>query len=187
MFNRIIKLPLIILVMCWHSSASGAIVYDELISGDLPDLNVVTHILEVGVGSNEILGELGVYPDTTDSVFVDLRDGFRLESIVVTKFPVPANGYKIGFNLLYADSLRHLSINQVHLGVDILPLLNPLWGPGFSLPIENDIIEISLLQTLSGNTYGFNFVTSQVPIPAAVWLFGFGLLGLIGIARRKKA
>ena len=26
-----------------------------------------------------------------------------------------------------------------------------------------------------------------VPIPAAVWLFGSGLLGLIGIARRKKA
>jgi len=27
---------------------------------------------------------------------------------------------------------------------------------------------------------------SQVPVPAAVWLFGSGLLGLIGIARRKK-
>ena len=28
---------------------------------------------------------------------------------------------------------------------------------------------------------------SPVPIPAAVWLFGSGLLGLIGVARRKKA
>ena len=26
-----------------------------------------------------------------------------------------------------------------------------------------------------------------VPIPAAVWLFGSGLLGLVGVARRKKA
>jgi hypothetical protein len=25
-----------------------------------------------------------------------------------------------------------------------------------------------------------------VPVPAAVWLFGSGLLGLVGIARRKK-
>ena len=25
------------------------------------------------------------------------------------------------------------------------------------------------------------------PVPAAVWLFGSGLLGLIGISRRKKA
>jgi hypothetical protein len=28
--------------------------------------------------------------------------------------------------------------------------------------------------------------TPQVPVPAAVWLFGSGLLGLVGIARRKK-
>ena len=31
-----------------------------------------------------------------------------------------------------------------------------------------------------------NFL-SQVPIPAAVWLFGSGLIGLVGVARRKKA
>jgi len=28
---------------------------------------------------------------------------------------------------------------------------------------------------------------APVPVPAAVWLFGSGLLGLIGVARRKKA
>ncbi len=27
---------------------------------------------------------------------------------------------------------------------------------------------------------------AAVPVPAAAWLFGSGLLGLIGIARRKK-
>ena len=30
------------------------------------------------------------------------------------------------------------------------------------------------------------YVLETVPIPATVWLFGSGLLGLIGIARRKK-
>ena len=28
--------------------------------------------------------------------------------------------------------------------------------------------------------------TAAVPVPAAVWLFGSGLLGLVGVARRKK-
>jgi hypothetical protein len=28
---------------------------------------------------------------------------------------------------------------------------------------------------------------STVPVPAAAWLFGSGLLGLVGIARRKNA
>ena len=34
--------------------------------------------------------------------------------------------------------------------------------------------------------YGILDSVSFVPIPAAVWLFGSGLIGLIGIARRKK-
>ncbi len=36
------------------------------------------------------------------------------------------------------------------------------------------------------NSTGFIIETSAVPIPAAVWLFGSGLLGLIGVARRNR-
>jgi hypothetical protein len=32
---------------------------------------------------------------------------------------------------------------------------------------------------------GMEIMTTPIPVPAAVWLFGSGLLGLIGIARRK--
>jgi len=32
-----------------------------------------------------------------------------------------------------------------------------------------------------------DITTTVIPVPAAVWLFGSGLLGLIGIARRKQA
>jgi hypothetical protein len=38
---------------------------------------------------------------------------------------------------------------------------------------------------LSGNTLAVDL--APIPIPAAIWLFGSGLLGLVGIARRKKA
>lgn len=43
-----------------------------------------------------------------------------------------------------------------------------------------------------GETFRFDFgniavpAVASVPVPAAAWLFGSGLLGLIGIARRKK-
>ena len=41
----------------------------------------------------------------------------------------------------------------------------------------------------AGDTAEFttNFEVTPVPVPAAVWLFGSGLLGLIGVAKRKKA
>ena len=38
-----------------------------------------------------------------------------------------------------------------------------------------------------GDVWFDNVSVSAVPIPAAAWLFGSGLLGMIGMARRKKA
>lgn len=46
------------------------------------------------------------------------------------------------------------------------------------------------MQSLLGQTFsatnGIAKVGAVVPVPAAVWLFGSGLLGLAGIARRKQ-
>jgi hypothetical protein len=39
----------------------------------------------------------------------------------------------------------------------------------------------------SGGAFGGGGGLTIVPIPAAVWLFASGLLGIVGIARRKKA
>ena len=44
----------------------------------------------------------------------------------------------------------------------------------------------------TGNEYKLYLVgtigaASAVPVPAAVWLFGSGLISLVGFARRKKA
>jgi hypothetical protein len=37
------------------------------------------------------------------------------------------------------------------------------------------------------STLGISPVVSAIPVPAAIWLFGSGLLGLIGFSRRKPA
>ena len=48
--------------------------------------------------------------------------------------------------------------------------------------LENNISAYDFRTTEVGT-----LTASPVPVPAAVWLFGSGLLGLVGIARRKKA
>ena len=59
---------------------------------------------------------------------------------------------------------------------------------------ESDTFELSFDVT-TGQTIFFEADTevwlgsqiSPIPVPAAVWLFGSGLIGLVGVARRKKS
>ncbi|MDX2503365.1 MAG: VPLPA-CTERM sorting domain-containing protein [Gammaproteobacteria bacterium] len=65
------------------------------------------------------------------------------------------------------------------------------WHINESVYICNQIITSSscyvdpITQVVGGSTPTWSLAT--VPVPAAVWLFGSGLIGLIGVASRKKA
>jgi len=52
---------------------------------------------------------------------------------------------------------------------------------------------ISFTDTFIGTAFdldelsmGFNYSITAIPVPAAVWLFGSGIIGLFGIARRRN-
>ena len=46
---------------------------------------------------------------------------------------------------------------------------------------------ILVLAPAGGSGYFDSIEANLVPVPAAVWLFGSGLLGLVGVARRRKS
>lgn len=63
-------------------------------------------------------------------------------------------------------------------------------GPGSSCGgVFSATSYVSLGANSSVGSSGCSGVTdvSEVPLPAAIWLFGSGLIGLVGMARRKKA
>jgi len=78
---------------------------------------------------------------------------------------------------------------------------NPTCPDGIANPINQPYLQPSgtfalvisgVTDTSSISNVAFSFGTGPetivgVPIPAAVWLFGSGLIGLIGIARRRQA
>ena len=59
------------------------------------------------------------------------------------------------------------------------------WENLFEATGINDSGDIAGSGLINGERHAF--LATVVPLPNAVWLFGSGLLGLVGIARRKKA
>jgi hypothetical protein len=57
------------------------------------------------------------------------------------------------------------------------------WGAVNSSAVTEIQFEVTGVQNMDSIIDNIH----AVPVPAAVWLFGSGLLGLVGIARRKKA
>jgi len=75
---------------------------------------------------------------------------------------------------------------------------NALWDMGGSLDLSwgsDTKVRLTIQNNLTAETTEsgenafiqkkFSVTIPQVPVPAAVWLFGSGLLGLVGVARRK--
>ena len=80
---------------------------------------------------------------------------------------------------------------QFYIGTDIVGSIPNSYGGefwGFISDIPFTSVKVIGGSGTNQQHYSLDNMTySPVPVPAAVWLFGSGLIGLIGIARRKKA
>jgi len=67
----------------------------------------------------------------------------------------------------------------------------PFVGIRYRLGFDSGSLPLSLSVTGDGPAEDFGVIStgtiSAVPVPAAIWLFSSGLIGLLGFARRKKA
>ena len=92
------------------------------------------------------------------------------------------------------DALANTTVDMLDdLGfVDILAIADAsaMSGSGSSANSQFGTIQFTLSDDESNIISGFvdssGTAASVVPVPAAVWLFGSGLIGLVGVARRKK-
>ena len=122
---------------------------------------------------------------TESDVVVDVRNDSPNGDMLVywgNNITQTLEGFDTRMALVFVDATNTALTNSD------LPLLAPnpeLFGTTTRLEIS---ISLSPGVSTSGLVLNLDSVTSTVvPVPAAVWLFGSGLLGLIGIARRKKA
>lgn len=80
-----------------------------------------------------------------------------------------------------------LTANTQNQGVDVSLFLQSPLTPTQSALIDLTKSKYSIeIGAQSGGFVSGNITPSAVPVPAAAWLFGSGLFGLLGIARRKN-
>ena len=110
-----------------------------------------------------------------------------------THSPVKTGGGPKLTSWYYYESITSgvITINSVDYTVN---LLNPpdVFQVGDGANDKTSAFGASTWLTVSGGSYtgdhwDLNMDLTPVPVPAAVWLFGSGLIGLAGVARRKSA
>ena len=138
-------------------STPGGLQVGDSISGDT--------VIRGGV---PIYQGIGSAIPATDGIVFNYQTG---ESLNQGPAPMASTTLNYGW---YIDDFGDLQFGISDDGIGGMPLIG----------MPYDVYASASLDIGSGNSM---IVTNVVPIPAAVWLFGSGLIGLIGIARRKKS
>lgn len=128
-------------------------------------------------GNGPVLGDLDF----------DLGDTFLISSMALWS---QSNSNGIDSFTVFS-SLDATFSSAINLGTFSASELNPITAQTFETSSTAQFIRLRVNSThVGGNAVNIGevaFEVSAVPIPATAWLFGSGLLGLIGVARRKKS
>lgn len=136
--------------------------------------------LDPGVGGAGSLDIFGDYTQLTDgALFVQIgghAHGFNADIVNIFGAASLSGALNVsllgGYQLSLGDNFEILYANMVYGSFD--ELLFPVFD-GLTFDIFYDLNAVRLT------------VVSAVPVPAAMWLFGSGVVVLMGLARRRKA
>ena len=149
--------------------------------------------IENQIGSNNQFTILFDTPSVRNLYFtnegnIELKPGWASEQLLSTYNENESMHIDMLFDI--GNNIWNVSLNDNNIYSGIIdntsnPYLNPaeyLRSIRFSQGLVSSIESPSHESTV----YLDNLVISAVPVPAAAWLFGSGLIGLVGFARRKQ-
>ena len=143
-----------------------------------------------GVGSIVPLGAGAETADVISSIGggLSIDDGSNILTADLTWIDIFTFGTVGGLNTQGTANLTNISYSGSNS--DLVDLATANGGVGFQTATFQFISPTSLTELFeTGGTKetSFSGSISAVPVPAAVWLFGSGLLGMAGIARRQRS
>jgi hypothetical protein len=176
-------------------------------------LSGTTMIIEIAgqAGSNTF----GIYDSTNSSISIELFDGaasagsqvvMSIKNDGSVEINLTATGTVFAGNSFgfYMDTINGTFYSDTSLNGDLFDHMLAYQGTGDEITVGNNAPGVwsaneyilaweDLPVGSSDKDYNDMVLIVEsvnpavVPVPAAVWLFGSGLLGLVGVARRKKA
>ena len=179
---------------CVPTASWAAFAYDESVDGDLSGDGLNPTVLDAGVGVNTLTGSIS--PDDLDYLTFNIAAGLQLDAIMLVSFSTDDVGF-IGvmngatFTEPPSDPDVANLLGWVHFGPDLVgtDILDDMGlgdgAIGFTPPLPSGDYSFWIQQLNNDTDYELQFVVSAVPLPAALPLLGWGLLGLGGYARLR--
>jgi len=182
----------------WQTAGDNLITHDTVSGLDWLDLTETNNL-----SYNAVVSELGSGGDyegfrvaTSAEVValwanfgIDLTAGAPTANLSYLDPSIQVAASVLG-NILYEQSPNypHGVLGYIDTSEHVSPLYTYLLGAYQTRTdsLYNPADGLSVSVEASYRAQG-TYLVSAVPVPAAVWLFGSGLLGLVGVARRKKA
>jgi hypothetical protein len=153
----------------------ATVTIDELVNGDIRFTVALDASADFSKGQTTI-EQFGFNVDSIDPgtlSFIDISDGFsvRKAGATMSRF----GGFDVAIQGNRGLGLDPLSFTIASAGDSVNTYTSALTNKGFLFAAK-----------LAKEAPMAFIATSAVPLPAAVWLFGSGLLGIFGVARRGR-
>ena len=162
------------------STVLNAATIESYKTNDLEGVNLTSSIFDILLTANTISGDVSNI--SIDETF-DLQSGVNSDGTSYTG--------TLTIGSLLTASFEDLTYSEIYF-----PGTSILLSTGFDATLTYTGGSLMgsytggvLTGNISADLVNINATVAEVqvvPVPAAVWLFGSGLLGLAGIARRKK-
>lgn len=169
-----------------RADAGKALSYDASIDDQSGQMNFVS----LGFGGSVVLTFDRAIKDGAGSDFTvyETTWGSNADNWSSYKETVQVYGYKGNYDPNVTFNDPSLDSNWVLIGTAQQDGSLDLQGTGLTRTAALLFLDVSRESGFTGGGDGYDIdgvvATNQVPIPAAVWLLGSGLLGLVGLRRR---
>ena len=181
-----LKYIVMFVVSVFSSTANASLLGDTVVMSRLIDGGII--------GDGSCCGPFDVVVTSGDSDLTALSTGDNMyvnmeaESILFTFGPSGGSGGGLPDHAIVIDSIDWVGEPDIFItGFTFYTDLVGFTDSLISFTDHKIEIQLGSLNWSGGQYLDVYLQTSAVPVPAAVWLFGSGLVGLLGLSRRRKA